>query len=335
MQYNVENLFDPDNPPAGYDEFTPDGKAHWTMAKLKAKLINLGKVVTSVKNPDGSVCPDILALSEAHNARALSLWKNGPLKACGYITTVIDPNDPDPRGIRTAVMSKLPLAAKPFAHTTYAKGRLILEVPLKVGETPVVVFTNHWKSRLQFKPGDGNGEEKRKLAAEILNARIKQLQAQNPELDILALGDMNDEPENISLKTSLGIVKSPAELPEVETSKLMWESSFDLLNSPTLRDIDPESLGKAFRMLRGTFYYTNERSYLQFDHILLSRGLFDDQGVTYIPGSFEVVRHPEFTDTMRKAPIPFKVIEDSTGETKAIGASDHFPVLLRMHVNDN
>jgi hypothetical protein len=126
MQYNVENLFDPDNPPPGHDEFTPDGAKHWTIEKLKAKLVNLGKVVTSIKNKDGTVCPDILALAEVHNVVVLKMWKMGPLKVCGYTQTVIDPTDPDPRGIRTALLTRLPLAGKPFSHKAYPGGRFIL-----------------------------------------------------------------------------------------------------------------------------------------------------------------------------------------------------------------
>lgn len=335
MQYNVENLFDPDNPPPGHDEFTPDGDKHWTREKLKQKLINLGKVVTSIKNEDGSVCPDVLALCEVHNSNVLKYWKSGPLKVCNYTTTVMDPRDPDPRGIRTALLTRLELAAKPMSHTTYPGGRFIIETPLKLNEHLLVVFTNHWKSRVQLNGSSDNGEEKRKIAAKVLRDRILQLQEQNPDLDIAAFGDFNDEPENVSIAKSLGATSKPQELFDEDQSKVVWESSYDLLNSQLFADLEPESVGKAFKMMRSTYYFAREKAYNQLDHILLSKGLFDDQNFTFVPRSFQVVRLPEFTNPVNHSPIPFSDFSEIDSEgTAPRGASDHFPIMLRLKVQD-
>lgn len=331
MQYNVENLFDTVHDEGKRDEeFTPDGRAGWTPQRLKEKMSNLGTIVKGIKNPDGQICPDVLALSEIENANVLKLFKNGPLKECKYTQAVVDPKDPDPRGIRTALLTRLKLAAKPFHHETYFGGRFILEIPLEINGHPLIVFTNHWKSRLSRLPEKDDGSDKRKLASQILRRRVLQIVTENPEADIIALGDLNDEPEDESLKT-LGITANPQDLIDGEKGKLFWESSYDLLNHPAFLEIADENKSEAFKRARFTYYYDREKKYLQFDHILLSKGLFDDEGFRYRPNSFQIVKMKNFVNLRTGAPLPYK---PSTDETEATGAADHFPVLVRLDIDD-
>jgi hypothetical protein len=334
MQYNVENLFDTVHQEGKQDiEFTPEGKAQWTPARFKEKMAHLGKVIESIKNADGQSCPDILTFAEVEHAGVLKTFKNGQLKDCNYTTAVIDNFDPDPRGIRTSLLSRLPLAAKPFHHETYKGGRFILEVPLQVGEHVLYVFTNHWKSRSTRPPDTDGGANKRKLAAQTLRKRVQTILENDPEADIIAMGDFNDEPEDVSFKT-LGITANPQDLLD-ETGKIFWESSYDLLQKPAFLDVADEDKDRIFKLARSTFYYEKEKAYNQLDHILLSKGLFDDSGFRYHPQSFQVVRLAEYTNPITHGPLPYHPLTRDDGEEVGPrGASDHFPVLLRLDVED-
>ena len=50
MWWNVENLFDPGNDPAtDDDDFTPEGKLHWTEKKLLLKQMRIRHLLSAVK----------------------------------------------------------------------------------------------------------------------------------------------------------------------------------------------------------------------------------------------------------------------------------------------
>ena len=85
MSFNTENLFDTENSQFYNDaDFTPTGRYEWTPEKLHWKLQNLSQIILSVKNPDESVCPDAVALSEVENREVLELWRDFFLSACQY-----------------------------------------------------------------------------------------------------------------------------------------------------------------------------------------------------------------------------------------------------------
>ncbi len=328
MQYNVENLFDTvDDPDKQDEDFTPDGRYQWNEDKLQQKMINLAAIVTSVKNEDGSVCPDVLALGEIENAAVLKAWKAGPLKACGYSKIIIDKNDGDSRGIRVATMTRLALAGAPRSHKVYEGGRFIQEVPLHIDGHVFVIFANHWKSRIVSPNDPDGGIEKRRKAANVLHKRMQEIFDLNAQADLMAIGDFNDESEDSSLRRSLRVSHNLETVINNDSTMYLWESSYDLFAQPPLSN---GSVGdEFFKKARGTYYYSRERAFFQLDHILLSRGLFDGRGLTFIPRSFAVVRHKDFTDS-RGIPIRF----DKMKEAPQRGASDHFPILARFHVEE-
>lgn len=340
MSYNVENLFDTlDDPNTTDEEFTPDGKKNWTELKLHHKLQHLTRILKSVKNTGREPCPDILGLTEVENSYVLKLWKDKYLQECKYQTIVISQRHPDARGIQVALMTKFKLAGKPVSHLVYEGGRYIQENPLLVDGHPLVVFVNHWKSRIDF--GNDNGSDKRALGAKKLKSLFQKYQQENPDADLIALGDFNDESENDSLKKFMGTSLSVSDVIEQPDVYTAWESSADLLNSAYFRNTefpvqDPltgKELSKedAYHLARSTYYYSREKSYSQFDHILVSKGLFDQAGLSFVPNSFQVVRYPDFT-LNKRIPIPFK--NKPHEEDQFIGASDHFPVFARLKIQD-
>lgn len=329
MSYNVENLFDPiPNPHYNDDDFTPGGKYRWTEKRLHQKLYNLSKVITSVQNEDGSKCPDILGLQEVQNGRILKLWNDEYLQECEYQSLIINQNGPDQRGIKVALMSRFELESTPRSHYIYRGTRFIIEATFEIDSELLTVFVNHWKSRA------GGGEDKRIFTANVLRERIREIQQDAPYRGIVALGDFNDEPESPSLYKSLGAIDHPHEVYDNTHQVRLWNPSFELVHLPKQMakakewkergyDIDLEKLERYYRQKRGTYFYRHESRFNQLDHILISRGLLDHRGFQYVAESFRVLKHPEFKDR-NGVPRSFHSNSDANG------ASDHFPVLLRL-----
>ena len=91
MSWNVENLFDTEDQPDRIDEeFLPEGKFEWTEEKLILKMRNLARVITSVKNPDGSVCPDFLGMVEVEHAQIAQRFNREFLQECKYDKILAD-----------------------------------------------------------------------------------------------------------------------------------------------------------------------------------------------------------------------------------------------------
>ena len=69
MFYNTENLFDTQDDPATLDDdFTPEGKMHWTEIRYKQKLFNIYKVIAAVGDKES---PEIIGLAEIENRKVL------------------------------------------------------------------------------------------------------------------------------------------------------------------------------------------------------------------------------------------------------------------------
>ena len=83
MFYNCENLFDTKNDSTKLDdEFTPEGKKHWTWSKYQRKINNIAKVIIAV---GGYNPPDLVGLCEVENRYVLEgLTKYTPLNKAGY-----------------------------------------------------------------------------------------------------------------------------------------------------------------------------------------------------------------------------------------------------------
>lgn len=339
MSYNVENLFDTfDDPRYRDEEFTPEGRAQWTSEKLAEKMDHLAQVVLSEKSASGAACPDVLGIVEVENYQVLKYWSAHYLKKCGYLDPVIhiqsedEPIENDRRGIKVALLTRIPLAGQPFLHLIYKGTRYILEVNLNYKDTPLTVFVNHWKSR------SGGGEEKRIKSANVLLSRMKQIFENDPDHDMIAIGDFNDEPENQSLHSEMNINPSPQAVFNSITEMLVWNTSFNLFYLPQVIEenkdlLDEDELKILIRQLqkeRGTYFYWAKKSFNQLDNILITRGLFDDFGFQYKPGSFRVIRHPDFT-TKEGGPMSYKTYR---ADDKP-GASDHFPVAVDLVLHNH
>ncbi len=322
--YNVENLFDVvDDPNKDDSEYLPGGKAQWTEEKLHLKVQQLSKVIRSLNVGRG---PDFIALPETENINALSMLNN-EMKDLGYQPVLVE--GPDERGIDVGFLTRFPVVGTPSGVRVEVPGdplwkkptRMITKVTLQISRnSQVLVLLNHWPSRF-------GTEALRCRAGQVTRQVALEEQARNPNLPVIIMGDLNDEPENNSLLDCLGTAPAPFVLNADPRQPLFYNTYYD---APYQN-----------RNKRGTYYYAKDDEWDALDHIILSRNLLQGGPVAYVPGSFQKVVNKINARTQTEqtkfgvlpvgSPLPFAVI-GAAGSLKAVGASDHFPVIAWFKV---
>jgi endonuclease/exonuclease/phosphatase family metal-dependent hydrolase len=325
--YNVENLFDTIHDEGKNDhDYLPGGKAQWTEQKLNLKLIHLARVIRSMNQGKG---PDFISLPETENIRVLRMLAN-QLKDLKYRAYLVE--GLDLRGIDVGILTRIPLAAPPKMYRVDRPGdpiwtrptRPIVEVTLQLGpNTKLGILLNHWPSR-------NNVEPQRCRAGQLMREIFKSHLVKNPDVEYVALGDFNDEPENISMVQCLGIARAREVQASTPENPRFYNAYFDRnLSKPN----------------RATYYFARNKTWDALDHVIMTRGLLDGKGLRYVKNSFTNIRNA--TNTLKVpftkpsgevlppgAPIPFTIIAGQDGQLKAVGASDHLPVEAVLELVD-
>lgn len=306
MFYNVENLFDTINNQGERDiEFTPESEKDWNTVRYEKKLNDISKVISSVNTIE---LPEIIGLCEIENRSVLDdLVKTAVLKDGKYEIAHFE--SPDYRGIDCAllfrpdefsVISKSPVHVS-FSDDSEYSTRDILYVKGKtLNNEEFHVFVNHWPSRIG---GLEETEIKRVAVAGILKSKTDSVLQQNPEANILIMGDMNDEPSNKSLSEVLG-AKNP-----------------DTGDAPLINLMFPQHVEK-----KGSYNYRSNWNML--DNIVISGSLLDNIGFRCTERMGYVFSEPW---------MEYKA-EDGTvspnrtygGPNYYGGVSDHFPVFVKF-----
>lgn len=306
VSYNVENLFDTlDDPKIPDEEFLPESEKKWNTERYQKKLNDLVRVISEF-NP--KELPEIVGLVEIENRGVLEdLIKTAALKDHNY--AIIHEESPDYRGIDVAMIYRKD-AFSEISHETLPvvfpddpefKTRDILHVTGKLRHKTVHIFVNHWPSRIG---GEEKTEPKRVLAASVLKKKTDELLAEDPKARIIILGDMNDEPANKSLNTTLG-----AEAPG---------SGSGLVNLM----IPDDTAGL------GTYFYSGNWNML--DNIVVSEAVLKSRGVkvennkgTVFSSDWMIFTNKNGDKTPNRSYVGNKYVG---------GVSDHFPVYFKMIV---
>src|SRR5690606_5993423 len=124
---------------------------------------------------------------------------------------------PDIRGIDVALLYQKKAFApthtsthelKIYNHETqkrdYTRDQLLVSCLLEGEQIHIIV--NHWPSR---RGGEAKSEHKRIAAAKLNKYLIDSLQVIDPYAKILAMGDLNDNPNNKSIKSVLNAKNKP------------------------------------------------------------------------------------------------------------------------------
>ncbi len=356
MVYNVENLHDVDGL-AVYDDYQP---ARHPPTHALTKLTNIAAVVARAgvggQGPDvilfqeieidhtpGKAAPDYTAILKTYAgttlermlgpelnpaiadlpAEALLLKALADLGLVGYSVVVGGDGDGESGGgspldlrayaaIKNVVFTRFPVRAV----RTYPlqSARNLLEVQLDVDGWPLTVFNAHWKAGA----GDANTEPLRVENAGVLRRRLDELLQADPNADIVIGGDLNshyNQKRRSRQSTVTGINdilgSQGNELAVRGPSRDLYNLWFELVESE-----------------RGSDVYAGEWGTLM--HLLVTRGLYDRNGVQYVDNSFAVARFPGLNADAAGLPVRWSD-EGPLGR----GYSDHFPLTARFRTVDD
>jgi endonuclease/exonuclease/phosphatase family metal-dependent hydrolase len=296
--WNVENLFDTVDDPAveGDEEFTPDGPKKWDEARLRRKLGNLAGVIRKMNGGKG---PDVLGLCEVENRAAVEMLVR-ELAVLGRKYQVVHRDSPSERGIDTAIVydaAKLELEGAKFHGVPKIRTRDIAEAEFVVSGKPLWVFANHWPSR-------SHPPEERAKAAGVLRARVDAILAADPKADLVVMGDLNDYPDDPSVKEHLRAADDPAKA----TGGVLYDTTWPIQKAG-----------------RGTYVYQNRWEVI--DHLVVSPGLLESDGLRWRRDSTTELKYPELIfDPRGDKQIPRPNRSFSGNSYHPTGVSDHLPL---------
>lgn len=308
MFYNVENLYDTQNDPkTDDDEFTPEGKVPWTQDRLDTKIKHIGQVVTDIVNP---TMPDLIGFAEIENQKVLEmLTSSGALKKAKY--KIVHYESPDERGIDVAMLYNPStfkvVSSAPLKVTLQGNDRTrdILYVKGKLNSGEILhVFINHWPSRRE---GTEISDAKRLTAANVLRAKIDDIQKLDKNANFLILGDFNDEPSNNSITKGL--------------NALVPENSF--INNNLYSLLYPE-----FKNGEGSLYY---KDWDLFDQIIVSGTMLYRKKGMHTSVENAGIFKPEYL--LFKGKTGDARPNRTMGEKYFGGYSDHLPVFVKINLN--
>ncbi|MBO4851553.1 MAG: endonuclease/exonuclease/phosphatase family protein [Prevotella sp.] len=252
--YNLENLFDTCHDVGKNDyDFLPDGSYKWNKLKYEKKLHNMAYALADLGTDKLPIGCAIIGVSEVENSRALDdLVAQPELAQRGYKYAHIE--GPDRRGVDCAMLYNpalftlrdvklhpyIPELEKDSDFFT----RGFLEVSGVLADEPLTVIVCHWPSRF-------SGSFYRESAGRQVKVIKDSIMHANKKNKVIVMGDLNDDPQNLSLK-ELG---AKGKLEEVEKGD-MFNPWWKILDSGT-----------------GTLSY--QGSWNLFDQIILSHNLVD------------------------------------------------------------
>lgn len=209
--YNLENLFDTYHDEGKNDyEYLPDGANQWTEAKYAKKLHNMASVIRAMKD-ENKVWHAVLGVSEIENRHVLEDLVSQPeIAEANY--QIVHYDGPDRRGVDVALLYRpgqfkvLESKSIPFDFNSsiafslneeekaYFRTRDILMVRGMLGNEMFAFFVAHLPSRI-----GGKGGDLRSRGGEIMYQESMRLMAEYPDIKIVAMGDMNDNPTDPSM----------------------------------------------------------------------------------------------------------------------------------------
>lgn len=298
--WNVENLFDDRDDPRDHDALE-----NWFGRDPAAVRAKLDRLADALLRLNGGRGPDILALVEVENRRAVDLLRralNDRLSAEWQYPEagLVHRDNRSGRRIEPAILTRL--RAQEVPPSDRDRGRRILTARVEAGGATLIVQASHWTSRVTDRTG-----QKRSAYAEVLYADFLDFHADDPAVDLLMAGDFNDEPADESVRVHLRATGDRALIRPGDPRPF-------LLN--LMAGLDPRR--------DGTYLFRNRWQIL--DHLVASPGLLDARGWAVVPGTLAVVHDEDLRHGKARGPLRFGV-EDNANPR---GPSDHFAVTVRL-----
>jgi len=306
MFYNTENFYDTvDDPHTMDDDFTPDGFRKWTDRRYNDKVEKLTNVIAKIVHPNR---PDIISLAEIENKTVMEsiLEEMHRQGMKGY--SFVHYDSPDERGSDVAMIyntdSFRVLESHPvLVHLPGIEDRtrdiLYVKGTVPNGET-LHLFFIHFPSRAE---GRELSERRRYFAASELRNAVYKVTAEDPEANLIIMGDFNDTPDDNSVDEVLGARKSFEDVKNLRLYNLLYPR---------------------YKKGLGTTYH---KGWLLFDQIIVSGNLLTSQTIDC---------KPEYADLFNPSWLLYfgrnnRPKPNRTYSGKYVGGySDHLPVYLTL-----
>lgn len=309
--YNLENLFDTiDSPTTNDEDFLPQGRLAWNTEKYVSKEGNMAKVISQLATeltPDGVA---MLGVAEVESRKVLEdLVAQPALKDRHY--QIVHYDSPDERGIDVGFLYQpkyFQVISSQPVHVTLKDPKTgvvdytrdILYVAGKFDGEPLHVMVGHWPSR---RGGESASAWARAAAAGVCRHLADSLQALDPNVKIVIMGDLNDDPDNKSLTQVLKARRSTESLKDNE----LYNPMYDL-----------------YKDGNGTLAYKD--SWDLFDQMVVSKGLVHKPAGGWQLYNAHVFRQPWLLQTEGAfRGYPFRTF---VGDIFINGYSDHLPVYM-------
>lgn len=307
--YNLENLFDTiDSENVRDSEYLPNSKKQWNTERYYYKLDNMARVLSEIatdKTPDGLA---IFGISEIENRMVVEdLVKREALKDRNY--EIVHYNSPDRRGIDVALVYNPAYFELTNSYSApiidpdtnfKTRDQLVVTGLLKGEEVHFIV--NHWPSR---SGGEKRSKPKRNAAAKLSRSLTDSLLAINPNAKVMIVGDLNDDPDDVSVAKILKATDNK--------SKLKDGYFFNPYMTKHKNGI-------------GTLAYRD--SWNNFDQIILTPALVTEDRSTWSYYKANIFKKPYMINQEGK----YKGYPKRThaGGKFQGGYSDHFPVYIYL-----
>lgn len=256
--YNLENLFDTCHD-AGHDdyEYLPTSKKQWNTEKYSQKLQHMAQALADMGTDRLEQGCAAIGVAEVENAHCLDdLCAQQPLRQRGMKYVHVE--GPDHRGIDCALLYNPQLFQVrnvkliPYIYCLKSDSlratRGFLTVSGTLAGEHVTIVVNHLPSR-------GARSFYREQGGWQLRSLKDSLLADDPQVKLLVMGDMNDDPRDSSMSVALGAKR---EISQMRASSL-YNPFWNIHESGT-----------------GTLYYRG--AWNLFDQILLSSSLVNYAG---------------------------------------------------------
>lgn len=308
VSYNVQNLFDTVHSGTEYPDYVPGAKHGWNKKMALTKASNIARVLADVN-------AEVILLQEVENERALALLQTAlSERGSHYPFRAVAASKPTT--VKCAALSRLPIHRKKEISVGTSGDRNILELQIDVDASPLTVFINHWKSRR-------HPESRRLPYARALKARLDQLP---PGDDYLLAGDFNachDAFRFLKNETKLndtgGTTAINHILPTMHKKGLFRKTDLiKMKDEAALYNLWLELVPQR----RWSHNFFGQKKSL--DSMLISPGLFDAKGISYVDRSFDKF-DPDYL-FKRRAVFSWRKDRRGRGRHLGVGYSDHLPI---------
>lgn len=312
--YNLENLFDTKHDAGKNDyEYLPDGANKWNDLKYQHKLRNMSKVLyemgTDMLPQMGCV---IIGVSEVENAHCLTDLCNQPkMKERNFQFVHVE--GPDKRGVDCALLynprffTVRNVKLVPYVYEREKDKdkatRGFLTVSGTLAGEHVAVIVCHWPSRF-------SESYYRECAGRQVYAVKEQLLKEDPNVKVIVMGDMNDDPTNKSMTEGL---RCKAEIKDVKAGD-MYNPWYNVLT----------------KQKTGTLQYDGRWNL--FDQIVMTPNLLHKEGANDY-NTLKFRRHQVFRrDYLFQTDGKYKGGTKRThaGGVWLDGYSDHLPTVIYL-----